>query len=103
MSDAQWERVSEEGRDLVLQLLNKDPSLRPSAQVALRHPWVTATSDAARPPSVNAGPRSRQRQYQRRGAPPAVAGARARGGEAAGVSASALGLLMGAGAGGVMY
>lgn len=35
-----WEKVSPTARSLVKQLLETDPSLRPSAQHVLTHPWL---------------------------------------------------------------
>jgi calcium-dependent protein kinase len=35
-----WEGISEEAKDFVALLLNKDPAKRPSAKQALRHPWL---------------------------------------------------------------
>lgn len=37
--DPVWELVSEEAKDLIMQLLKTDPSQRATAQQALRHPW----------------------------------------------------------------
>ena len=36
-----FEAVSEEGRDLLLKMLTKDPSERPSASECLKHKWFT--------------------------------------------------------------
>lgn len=35
-----WDLVSESAKDLVTQLLHADPALRPTAEEALKHPWV---------------------------------------------------------------
>ena len=35
-----WKNVSAEGRDFVRTVLNKDPSVRPSAVAVLQHPWL---------------------------------------------------------------
>jgi calcium-dependent protein kinase len=40
MTGARWEGVSEEAKDFVKLLLNKDPHKRPSAKEALDHPWL---------------------------------------------------------------
>ena len=40
MTGARWEGISEEAKDFVKLLLNKDPHKRPSAQEALNHPWL---------------------------------------------------------------
>ena len=50
-----WEGISEEARDFVAQLLHKDPARRPSAQQALKHPWLkgsVAERSAGRPLSL---------------------------------------------------
>lgn len=36
-----WPAVSEEAKDFVKKLLNKDPEARPTARAALLHPWLT--------------------------------------------------------------
>jgi calcium-dependent protein kinase len=35
-----WAGISDEAKDFVAKLLNKDPALRPSAREALKHPWL---------------------------------------------------------------
>ncbi|GIL43935.1 hypothetical protein Vafri_1520 [Volvox africanus] len=40
-----WEGVSEEAKDFVRLLLNKDPAKRPTAKQALAHPWLQGKSD----------------------------------------------------------
>lgn len=35
-----WDGISEEARDFVRMLLNKDPTQRPTAKQALKHPWL---------------------------------------------------------------
>lgn len=37
-----WTGVSGEAKDLVHQLLQRDPEARPSAQECLHHPWLSA-------------------------------------------------------------
>ena len=39
-----WEGISEEAKDFVRALLEKDPAKRPSAKQALRHPWIQGHS-----------------------------------------------------------
>lgn len=35
-----WEGISDEAKDFVAQLLNRDPAKRPTAKEALKHPWL---------------------------------------------------------------
>ena len=39
IQDALWLHMSPKGQDLMAALLQRDPSRRPSAAAALRHPW----------------------------------------------------------------
>lgn len=43
MSESRWQNISPEARDFVASLLDKDPSKRPTAQQALKHPWLQGT------------------------------------------------------------
>ena len=36
----EWDLISEEARDFVTKLLNRDPVKRPTADEALKHPWI---------------------------------------------------------------
>lgn len=36
----EWDNISAEAKDFVSQLLNRDSILRPTADVALHHPWI---------------------------------------------------------------
>jgi len=40
MSGSRWEGISDEAKDFVKMMLNKDPTQRPSAKEALKHPWL---------------------------------------------------------------
>lgn len=42
-----WKPVPREAIDLVKQLLDQDPERRPSAQIALRHPWLQTVQPGA--------------------------------------------------------
>lgn len=42
-SRSHWEGISDEAKDFVKFLLNKDPEKRPSAKEALKHPWLKGT------------------------------------------------------------
>lgn len=35
-----WNSISDEAKDLVRQLINKNVDERPSAEQALQHPWI---------------------------------------------------------------
>lgn len=43
MSEARWKGISPEAKDFVVMLLDKDPAKRPTAQQALKHPWLSGT------------------------------------------------------------
>ncbi|WPT18299.1 Calcium-dependent protein kinase 2 [Picochlorum sp. SENEW3] len=43
MSGSRWDGISEEAKDFVQMLLNKDPMKRPSAKEALKHSWLKGT------------------------------------------------------------
>ena len=36
----EWDSISEEARDFVTKLLDRDPTKRPTADEALKHPWI---------------------------------------------------------------
>lgn len=39
-----WNDISEEAKDFVSRLLERDPERRPTAKQALEHPWLRGTS-----------------------------------------------------------
>jgi serine/threonine protein kinase/Ca2+-binding EF-hand superfamily protein len=43
-----WQEVSDEAKDFIKILLNKDPEQRPSAKDALKHPWLSTTFHAGK-------------------------------------------------------
>jgi len=43
----QFDAVSNEAKDLISQLLRKDPQFRPTAEEALKHPFITANSSSS--------------------------------------------------------
>ncbi len=43
MSGARWDGISDEAKEFVRMLLNKDHSKRPTAKEALKHPWLRGT------------------------------------------------------------
>ena len=40
--DKEWEKVSQEAKDLVKWLINKEPNKRPMAREVIMHPWIQA-------------------------------------------------------------
>ena len=40
-----WSHISNEGKDLVHRMVEKDPAIRISAKDALNHPWFTSSKD----------------------------------------------------------
>lgn len=51
MKRSSWKNISEEAKDFVIQLLNKDPDKRPTAKEALQHCWLQSSfhKDKSRP------------------------------------------------------
>lgn len=45
-SDPCWSQISDKAKDLITKLLTLDPDNRPSAELALQHPWITEMSKA---------------------------------------------------------
>lgn len=45
-TDPCWANMSDKSKDLITQLLTYDPEKRPSAEKALKHPWITEMSQA---------------------------------------------------------
>jgi protein serine kinase H len=45
MTDERWEGVSVEAKDFIRRLLALDPGARPTAEAALRHPWLQSIGD----------------------------------------------------------
>lgn len=43
-SDPCWSTISDKGKDLITKLLTYDHEQRPSAEDALKHPWITEMS-----------------------------------------------------------
>lgn len=56
-----WDRLSGEAKDLVQSLLQRDGEARPSAEEALRHPWLQVGSKGGLPSSAKAVVHLRQR------------------------------------------
>jgi len=50
-SDACWSNISDKAKDLITQLLTFDVDKRPSAEAALKHPWIIEMSSS----TVDAG------------------------------------------------
>jgi serine/threonine protein kinase len=45
MKDGVWKGISNEAKDFILSMLDKDPAKRKTAQVLLATPWITKASD----------------------------------------------------------
>lgn len=46
-SDPAWNNVSESAKDFITQLLTKDQDKRPSAEQALKHPWIQMATEVS--------------------------------------------------------
>jgi calcium-dependent protein kinase len=46
-SDPCWSNISDKAKDLITQLLTYDVDKRPSAEEALKHPWIQEMSTAS--------------------------------------------------------
>lgn len=46
--DASWTHISDAAKNFVASLLQRDPNIRPSAAVALKHPWILKHTRLAR-------------------------------------------------------
>jgi len=44
----EWDEISKEAKDLIAQLLDKDPVKRPLANLVLRHPWISGADNVRR-------------------------------------------------------
>ncbi len=47
-----WDKISEEAKDLLMRLIEKDPKQRLSAIDALKHPWFVCDEEASVTPSM---------------------------------------------------
>ena len=45
-SDPAWNNISESAKDFISQLLIKDQDKRPTAEQALKHPWIAQALEA---------------------------------------------------------
>jgi serine/threonine protein kinase len=45
LDQQQW-RISDEGRELLMKMLIRDPAERPTAEIAMEHEWVALKDDA---------------------------------------------------------
>jgi calcium-dependent protein kinase len=59
----EWDEVSDEAKDLVRQLLNKDPEARISARQALEHPWLQKAEHRELEPDLAANVFSNLRSF----------------------------------------
>eukprot|EP00756_Hemistasia_phaeocysticola_P062522 Hpha_TRINITY_DN5958_c0_g1::TRINITY_DN5958_c0_g1_i1::g.147285::m.147285 len=62
--DPVWATVSTSCRDLITQLLQPCPTLRPSAAAALRHPWLSAQRPSRPPPPPVARSKQQLRTHE---------------------------------------
>lgn len=61
-----WDKVSTQGKDLLRQLLSKDPEERPSATQVLEHPWMIGGAIANKVPLEDVGENLRKFHRGRR-------------------------------------
>uniref|UniRef100_A0A6T7UYB7 Protein kinase domain-containing protein n=1 Tax=Pyramimonas obovata TaxID=1411642 RepID=A0A6T7UYB7_9CHLO len=64
MSDDLWSSVSDEGRDMILNMLEKNPRKRQSATQLLRHPWFRAQFSEDRTQAFEQQPNPVRRRLQ---------------------------------------
>lgn len=63
-SDPCWSSISDKAKDLITQLLIYDADKRPSAEEALRHPWIVEMSTALVDASVAMGALSNLKTFR---------------------------------------
>lgn len=63
-SDPCWSQISDKAKGLISQLLTFDPEVRPSAEQALKHPWITEMSTVAVDSSVAMGALSNLKNFR---------------------------------------
>ncbi|KAG8735590.1 hypothetical protein FRC10_010365 [Ceratobasidium sp. 414] len=60
-----WSHISQSAKDFIKYLLNPDPNARPTAAEALKHPWLSPTSEPASDIDISAGLRTKYTPRQR--------------------------------------
>lgn len=63
-SDPCWSNISEKAKDLITKLLTYDPEQRPSAEEALKHPWITDLSSTTVDSSMAIGAFSNLKNFR---------------------------------------
>jgi calcium-dependent protein kinase len=63
-SDPCWNNISAKAKDLITKLLTYDPEHRPSAEEALKHPWITEMSSVQVDSSVAMGALSNLKNFR---------------------------------------
>lgn len=63
-SDACWSTISDKAKNLITKLLTYDPEHRPSAEEALKHPWITEMSNQQVDSSVAMGALSNLKNFR---------------------------------------
>ncbi|KAG9093987.1 hypothetical protein FRC06_011284 [Ceratobasidium sp. 370] len=60
-----WSHISQSAKDFIKYLLNPDPNARPTAAEALKHPWLSPTSEPGSDIDISAGLRTKYTPRQR--------------------------------------
>ncbi|KAG9093087.1 hypothetical protein FS749_015116 [Ceratobasidium sp. UAMH 11750] len=60
-----WSHISQSAKDFIKYLLNPDPNARPSAAEALKHPWLSPTSEPVPDIDISGGLRTKYTPRQR--------------------------------------
>ena len=63
-SDPCWNNISDKAKDLITQLLTYDVEKRPSAEEALKHPWITEMSQSSVDANVAMGALSNLKTFR---------------------------------------
>jgi calcium-dependent protein kinase len=63
-SDPCWSNISDKAKDLITQLLTYDVDKRPSAEEALKHPWIQEMSTASVDATVAMGALSNLKTFR---------------------------------------
>ncbi len=63
-SDPCWNQISDKAKGLITKLLTYDPEQRPSAEEALKHPWITEMSTVSVDSSVAMGALSNLKNFR---------------------------------------